>query len=432
MTEIVHTGLDALVLFRPDQGSLLARTAPAAMGTAPAAPALGPLLTEAVRSGWQGDLWRCCLTQALVESENPFSLACERREAVRDSLWDIALTDMAVYKALFDLTLPAAFGPVRDFRHDGQNAPRLEAGRRVQVLAEALAKTETAEDMLTVLTRYYERHGLGMLGLGQLFRVKEQSGRAALFPVEGRRAVKLSDLIGYETQKAQLVQNTEAFLAGRHANNVLLYGDAGTGKSTSVQAITNEYAGQGLRLIELYKHQFGLIPDLLSQIKGRNYRFILLLDDLSFEENEVEYKRLKAVMEGGGEAAPENVLIYATSNRRHLIRETWSDRSDMQHDGDVHRSDTMEEKLSLAGRFGLQIYYPNPTYEEYHAIVRTLARRTAGLEALTAEQLRSAASTWQVRHGSRSGRSAQQFINDLLCHMPELTKESETTHADPR
>lgn len=423
--------IEDLVLFRPERDSLPSLVISAALGRAPAAPAIGMLLTDAVKSGWQGNLWHCCLTQSLVESENPFSLFCERRPTVRDSLWDIALADMAVYRALFNLPLPASFDAVCAFRHCDPSAPRLEAGRRIAALAEALSKAETAESMLSVLTQYYQRHGIGMLGLGQLFRIEETDGRAALFPVEGRRAVKLSDLIGYETQKALLVQNTEAFLAGQHANNVLLYGDAGTGKSTSVQAITNEYADRGLRLIELYKHQFGLIPDLLSQIKGRDLRFILLLDDLSFEENEVEYKQLKSVMEGGGEAAPENVLIYATSNRRHLIRETWSDRSDMQHDGDIHRSDTMEEKLSLAGRFGLQIYYPNPTYEQYHTIVRTLAQRTAGLENVTDEQLRSAASTWQVRHGSRSGRSAQQFVNSLLCSLPEPTKERETTHADP-
>ena len=413
--EAVHTSLDRLVLFRPGPNSLLARLAPALDRTELIPSSLGILLAEAVENGWQGDLWHCILAQALVENENPFSLACERRKAVQDSLWNVALQDLAVYRELFLHRLPRAFDVARDFRHENPDAPRREAGRRIQALAESLTLAGTPEMMLAVLTRYYERHGLGMLGLGQLFRVEDVSGRARLFPVEGRRAVKLDDLVGYQDQKDQLMQNTQAFLAGHHANNVLLYGDAGTGKSTSVQAITNEYAAQGLRLIELYKHQFALIPDLLSQIKGRNYRFILLLDDLSFEENEVEYKHLKAVMEGGGEAAPENVLIYATSNRRHLIRETWSDRSDMEHHGDIHRSDTMEEKLSLAGRFGLQIYYPNPTYEEYHNIVRTLAGRTEGLENMTDDRLRTAASTWQVRHGSRSGRTAQQFINDLLC-----------------
>ena len=416
MKEPVKTILDDLVFFDPGVNSIPSRVVYEIYS---AHYVLGRLLTEAVEYGWQGNLWHCVLTQALVENENPFSLACERRDAIKDSLWDVALADMEVYRKLFAMQLPSAFQVAQDFHHESPNAPRREAGGRIQALAGRLAQAVDPAEMLTILTGFYERNGLGMLGLGELFRVEKDGQHARLFPVEGRRDVKLADLVGYESQKKQLLENTLAFLAGHHANNVLLYGDAGTGKSTSVQALANEYAGQGLRLIELYKHQFSLIPDLLSQIKGRNYRFILLLDDLSFEENEVEYKHLKAVMEGGGEAAPENVLIYATSNRRHLIKETWADRNDMQHDGDIHRSDTMEEKLSLAGRFGLQIYYPNPTFEEYHTIVRALAGRNDALADLSPEQLRTAAATWQVRHGSRSGRTAQQFINDLLCRTPQ-------------
>jgi predicted AAA+ superfamily ATPase len=226
--------------------------------------------------------------------------------------------------------------------------------------------------------------------------------------------VHLSDLVGYESQKEKLVQNTLAFLQGACANNVLLYGDAGTGKSTSIQALSYEYASQGLRLIELHRDQYHLIPEIVSRIKSRNYRFILFLDDLSFEENEVEYKQLKAAIEGGGEAIPDNILIYATSNRRHLIRETWNDRQDMEHQGDIHRSDTMEEKLSLSGRFGLQIFYPNPNFEEYHTIVRELAGRSAELSGFSDDQLRSLASTWQVQRGNRSGRTARQFVNSLI------------------
>jgi predicted AAA+ superfamily ATPase len=416
---------DALLLFRPQADSLLAQAAQAGTPEAPAQ--VSRLITMAATLGWEGNLWHCALTQQLLEHTNPFSLACERRTCPKDSLWQAALADMAQYRALFDW--PLTHPLLQDFHHEAP-AGRLQSGQDVSALALALAQADTPEAMLALLTDHYERLGLGMLGLGQIFRVRETEGRAQLYPVENRRPVMLRDLVGYETQKAQLLENTLSFLRGHHPNNVLLYGDAGTGKSTSIQAIANEYAPQGLRLIELYKNQFGLIPDVLSQIKGRNYRFILFLDDLSFEENEVAYKHLKAVMEGGAEAAPENVLIYATSNRRHLVKETWNDRSDMEHDGDIHRSDTMEEKLSLAARFGLQIYYPNPTFEEYHTIVQTLAEKTAGLENLTAEQLRAAASTWQVRHGSRSGRTAQQFISDLLCRAPESDQERNATHAD--
>ena len=400
--EWIDKFLDELTLFRPST------------------PDSTELITEAVRRGWQGNLWHCSLTHSLIAEPNVFSLSCERREPAKDSLWAVALRDMAVYRNLFSIGVEDPI--LADFRHESAAASS-PAAKQVTALAAALAAAPTPEEMLELLTAHYRTRGAGMLGLGEIFRVDADGG---LFPVENRRPVRLADLVGYDAQKALLLENTKAFLAGRHANNVLLYGDAGTGKSTSIQAIANEYAPEGLRLIELYKHQFGRIPAILSRIKSRNYRFILFLDDLSFEENEVEYKHLKAVMEGGAEAAPENVLIYATSNRRHLIRETWNDRTDMEHNGDIHRSDTMEEKLSLAGRFGLQIYYPNPSFEEYHTIVRTLADRDPSLSAYSEAQLRTLAATWQVRHGSRSGRTAQQFINDLLCH----TLESEKDHAD--
>ena len=382
------------------------------------------MIGEAVRYGWQGNLWHCRLTHGLIMEENPFSLACERRAPDHDSLWQIALGDMQVFRELFRMRLD---NPVlMDFQHDSAMAWS-PAAQRLTKLARALAQAESAREMLDLLTEHYRTCGVGMLGMNEIFRVRETDGRAELYPVQNRRPVKLSDLVGYAAQKEQLLGNTLAFLRGKHANNVLLYGDAGTGKSTSIQAIAGEYAADGLRLVELYKHQFGLIPDILGQLKGRGYRFILFLDDLSFEENETSYKQLKAVMEGGAEAAPENVRVYATSNRRHLIRETWNDRSDMQHDGDIHRSDTMEEKLSLAGRFGLQIYYPNPSFEEYHTIVRELAAREPSLTAVSEAQLRSAAATWQVRRGSRSGRSAQQFVDELVTRHDEA-QEADDAH----
>ena len=191
----------------------------------------------------------------------------------------------------------------------------------------------------------------------------------------------------------------------------MLYGDAGTGKSTSVKALINEYYDSGLRMIEIYKHQFGLLSDVIGTVKNRNYRFIIFIDDLSFEENEVEYKFLKAVIEGGVETRPENVLIYATSNRRHLVRETWKDHDDMEHNGDIHRSDTIEEKTSLAARFGLSINYNAPSPKQYHEIVKALAERN-GID-IEEEELKKIANSWEIRHGGYSGRAAQQLIQYL-------------------
>jgi len=185
-----------------------------------------------------------------------------------------------------------------------------------------------------------------------------------LSPITHTSDVTLDELIGYELQKKQLVENTEAFVEGRRANNCLLFGDSGTGKSTCIKAILNQYYEKGLRLIEVYKHQFQDLSAIIETIKNRNYKFIIYMDDLSFEEFEIEYKYLKAVIEGGMEVRPDNVLIYATSNRRHLIRETWSDRSDMSND-ELHRSDTMQEKLSLVARFGVSINFSKPSQKRF-------------------------------------------------------------------
>ena len=236
-------------------------------------------------------------------------------------------------------------------------------------------------------------------------------GGVTFLPINNTDKTMLSDLVGYELQKQELVRNTEAFLRGQPANNVLLYGDAGTGKSSCVKALLNEYYDDGLRMIEIYKHQFHDLSAVIAAIKQRHYRFIIYIDDLSFEESEMEYKFLKAVIEGGVETRPDNILIYATSNRRHLIKENWSDRDDVESQNGMHRSDTMEEKLSLVNRFGVTINYSKPSQKEYFNIVVELAHR-AGL-TMSDDELRAEANKWELSHGGISGRTAQQFINYL-------------------
>ena len=213
-----------------------------------------------------------------------------------------------------------------------------------------------------------------------------------------------------ELQKQKLLDNTEAFVSGRKANNCLLFGDAGTGKSSCIKAIANEFYGRGLRIIEVYKHQFQDLNEVIAQIKNRNYKFILYMDDLSFEEFEIEYKYLKAVIEGGLEKKPDNILIYATSNRRHLIRESFKDKQ--ERDEELHTNDTVQEKLSLVSRFGVTIYFGSPDKKQFQTIVKALADR-AGLE-MEEQQLYLQANRWELSHGGLSGRTAQQFIDYLL------------------
>ena len=249
-----------------------------------------------------------------------------------------------------------------------------------------------------------------MFGLNRAFRIRHLENGVEFLPINNTDRVLLKDLIGYEIQKKKLIENTEAFIQGLPCNNVLLCVDAGTGKSTSIKALLNEYYDQGLRMIEIYKHQFQDLSSIIAQVKNRNYRFIIYMDDLSFEDFEIEYKYLKAVIEGGMETKPDNVLIYATSNRRHLIKESWSDRNDMESENGMHRSDTMQEKLSLVARFGVTIYYGKPSQKEYFAIVKELRKRYPSI-TVSDEELCAEANKWELSHGGISGRTAQQFIN---------------------
>ena len=380
------------------------------------------LLDLSTVCGFDENLWQCYLTWLLMTNENSFTQTCERVGASQGSVNTFARADFAVFRRLMHFD----FGPIeQDLNIDCfstvchyQAIPKRERmhnrdiSQQVRALRAALAEAADENAMFDLVTDYYRRYGYGVFAMSRAFRIRhEDNGTVTFLPISNIDGVMLDDLLGYEKQKQELRRNTETFLAGKRANNVLLYGDAGTGKSTSVKALINEYFDRGLRMIEIYKHQFQDLSAILAQIKNRNYRFIIFIDDLSFEENEVEYKFLKAVIEGGVETRPDNVLIYATSNRRHLIRETWNDRTDMEHHGDIHRSDTVEEKLSLASRFGVAINYNAPTQKEYQEIVRTLAARQ-GI-TMDDKQLMAMANTWEVRHSGFSGRTAQQFVHYL-------------------
>lgn len=375
------------------------------------------LLDLATVYGFNRNLWQNYLTFVLMTNENSFTLTAERQGTSQGSVNHFAKADFAIFKRLFHFD----FGPIeQDLGIDCFSVltnytaiPKKghlyyrTVSDKVQALSEAIAATESADEVFDLVTAHYRDCGVGMFGMNRAFRLADNGELVAINNID---QVVLSDLIGYETQKKTLRDNTEAFVQGRSCNNMLLYGDAGTGKSTSVKAILNEYFDQGLRMIEIYKHQFGQLSSVIARVKNRNYRFMIFIDDLSFEEHEVEYKFLKAVIEGGVETRPSNVLIVATSNRRHLVKETWKDKNDMEFENDIHRSDTMEEKLSLAARFGCSICYNNPNRQQYHDIVKGIAARYPDL-GLTEEQLLLEANKWEIRHGGVSGRTAQQFIN---------------------
>ncbi|MSV25597.1 ATP-binding protein [Selenomonas sp. WCA-380-WT-3B 3/] len=382
------------------------------------------LLDVATRYGFDGNLWHNYLAFLLATTETPFTLVCEKHGASEGSVQKFARSDLDIFRRLLSYDFREmeqalglnCFSVIEDYQavEKKEQIYNKSVSEKVQELSAAISGASDGEDMYRIVTDFYRRYGVGMFGLNKAFRISpeiEVTGRL-LEPVTTTGDMRLEDLVGYESQKKRLQENTEAFVAGRRANNVLLYGDAGTGKSTSIKAILNQYYDQGLRMIEVYKHEFRYLQRIIAQIKNRNYRFIIYMDDLSFEEFEIEYKYLKAVIEGGLEVKPDNVLIYATSNRRHLIRETWNDRPD-HVDPDMHQTDTVQEKLSLSARFGLTIGYFRPSQQEYFEIVRSLARRHPEL-SLTDEELRAGAVKWEMTHSGISGRTAQQYINALL------------------
>lgn len=378
------------------------------------------LMELAASHGFSGNLWHSFLSFLLVNNENAYSCACEIRGAVDGSINAVALHDFAIMKELFDFDLTQlgtyfavdCMDAVLCYEAP-ENSGRLFNKRICDRIAELTAHLEAAEDAETfkdAVTEFYREFGVGKLGLHKAFRVAHAEDGVRIVPITNIAHVKLDDLVGYELVKQKLIDNTEAFVNGREANNCLLYGDAGTGKSTSIKAIANQYYDRGLRLIEIYKHQFCDLNDVIAQIKNRNYKFIIYMDDLSFEEFEIEYKYLKAVIEGGLEKKPDNVLIYATSNRRHLIRESFSDKEEVRED--MHTSDTVQEKLSLYARFGVTIYYGAPDKKEFQKIVTALAEKYQ--VRMETEELLLEANKWELAHGGLSGRTAQQFINYLL------------------
>lgn len=381
------------------------------------------LLEVATDYGFDKNLWHNYLAFLLITNENPFSITCEKVGANDGSVNYFAQNDFVAYKELFDYDFSDiereldvdCFSRLSDYKAIGKKELMYNknVSEKVQALSLELEAAKSGQDIFVSVTNFYKRYGVGMFGLNKAFRLKESdSSDVEIQPINNMDKVMLDDLIGYEIQKKKLVDNTKAFVEGKKANNVLLFGDSGTGKSTSIKAIVNEFYEDGLRMIEIYKHQFKHLSNVIAQIKNRNYKFIIYMDDLSFEEFEIEYKFLKAVIEGGVETRPDNILIYATSNRRHLIRETWNDRNDMEHSEDMHRSDTIEEKLSLANRFGVTINYSKPSQKEYFHIVEELAKKS-GLDIPT-EELKAEANKWELSHGGISGRTAQQFINYLI------------------
>lgn len=371
------------------------------------------------------DAWQAALVARLIDDRNPWSVQVERVGSARVSptLRAQARRDLHALQQLFQLdaetllgavdalvtpSLPAlrdAWVPWRDL------APRLlepaQALHARDALAAQLAACSDWTELLEPLEQHWARHGTGSQAHYHVLRwnaIEHQlSGIAHPDPIQ------LTSLVGQERQQARLNKNITRFLAALPAQDMLLYGPPGTGKSSTVKALVNAYADQGLRLVEVQKENIGALPSVVAQLGERAPHYLLFIDDLSFEDHEVAYKALKVILEGTAQARPANVLICATSNRLNLIRENFSDRG--QPTEDVNWRDTMDEKQSLAHRFGLRVTFMSPDQRQYLSIVETLAGQR-GLE-IPAETLQEQALQWERLHTGRSGRVARQFIDDL-------------------
>ena len=366
------------------------------------------LIKLAEKYNLSGNLFNSLLTNLLINNENSFTLALERKKDIAPNLKNVVMNDFKIIYEMFNSDFSSLTLLHQDLINNfipSKPIINQELFEVSNTLQNNLTECKNVEEFYDVLNAFFSVYGVGKYGLNKAFRYENEQICPIIHIGNGR----LDQLIGYETQKQQLKQNTEAFLAGKKANNVLLYGDSGTGKSSSIKALLNEYYKDGLRMIEVYKQQFKYLPRIIQELQSRNYKFILFMDDLSFEEFEIEYKYLKAVIEGGLEKKPDNILIYATSNRRHLVKQTWSDRQDQD---EININDAKQEKTSLSSRFGVKILYTHPNRQNYLDIVDGLAKQYD--LKINQEELHQKALTWEIRHGGFSGRTAKQFINAML------------------
>ncbi|MFZ5814432.1 MAG: DUF815 domain-containing protein [Bacillota bacterium] len=362
-------------------------------------------------AGPTADAWQNLLIQQILLEENAFTLAVEPSRA----LLEAARHDLRRLHILFRMT-----GEVCRERAGGGGLPTwagwvpAEGAGFVPPACEAMARRlAEAEDwgaLAEELAAYHARHGAGVVSRSWFLHWDG----ARLQPVADPDLIQLDDLVGLAEQKAALLANTEPFVQGAPGNNLLLYGPRGTGKSSLVRSLALRFGPRGLRLVEVGRAHLGSMVELFRVLKAHRQRFIVFLDDLAFDADDAEYRAFKSTLEGALERRPANLLLYATTNRRHMIPERWADRNSPDV-AEVHGQDALEEKLSLADRFGKSILFLRPSQEEYLAIVERLAAQR-GLP-ITGEELRQAAIRWALWQNAPSGRAARQFVDDLAGRM---------------
>ncbi len=366
--------------------------------------------------------------ERLLEDANSFHRKTEQSalSEITPSLYQAYMRELDLFLKILKVDWEAEFLR-KSGRLDRAEVPSLEGVRKLEkskpsssqavarkaLKSQLLQGSQSPQGLAESVASYFYANGFGLFGRYRAFRWEDRGQGGNMVGLESVDPIRLDQLVGYQEQRQPLIDNIEAFVAGKTANNALLYGERGTGKSSTVKALLNEYGDKGLRLVEVSPTDLRELHDILPVLRGRKEKFIIFVDDLSFEENETSYKGLKAILEGTLEPTPSNVILIATSNRRHLVKEFFSDRTEgVQNEGEIHGADTVEEKLSLSDRFGLVISFYSPDQETYFRMVESWAK-AEGIK-MPLDQLHLKAAQWERANNSRSGRTARQFINDLL------------------
>lgn len=360
----------------------------------------------------RGESWEGYLLRQIAYAENPFTRQAQHQElsSLPSALVQATRHDLEQLQAIYHLRGEQVARWVQAIAHLSE-PPVAWTISDADPIGLALPSDSPWAEALPALAHHYHRHGAGVFAQYQAFVWQNSQLQGVVDP----DPIRIDQLTAYDYPRQQLLQNTLALIKGYPALNVLLYGSRGSGKSSLVKALVNEYASQGLRLVEVAKADLHALPEIVGELKLRSQAFIIFVDDLSFEEDDDTFKALKVVLEGSTTARPANVVVYATSNRRHLVREYFSDRPRPSDQDEVQSWDTLQEKLSFSDRFGLTLTFEPADQATYLAIVKHLAQQ-ANL-SLAEDDLTAQALQWATRHNGRSGRSARQFVDWLIADL---------------
>ena len=370
------------------------------------------LVQKAERLGISGNVLSAYIVHCLAEGGNTAAKTIEAAGRYGGGLKEAMCHDMLLLLPYLSARTSEFTGSafLDDYQpaREGRNLPEKR-------LLAKLVRAKRGETAARAVLEQYLKYGSGMLAEYTAFRIGPDGKLTGIadFPV-----FDWDDLLGYEEQKTKLLTNTVNFMDGKPANNVLLTGARGTGKSTGVKALASMFSDDGLRLIQITRDQLELVAPVLDRLNEiRSKRFILFFDDLSFDEGENSYKYLKSAIDGSVTPQPDNVLIYATSNRRHLLKETWGDRGSNDLEAEVYRQDSTNESISLSDRFGLILHYSTPTQDEYLQMIDHELQK-AGVQ-MDPEELRLEGLQWEMEHSGRNGRIANQFVKWYLGNLEE-------------